>query len=278
MSTFGFIGVGNMGGALAEAVCRKYPPEKIFLSNRTAAKADILAKKLGCHISDNESIASACRYIFLGVKPQTLPPLLAGLRPIFKNRKEKGERFSLISMAAGVSLDHISKMLGFDLPVIRIMPNIPVSVGAGMILYAANKHVLQNELKEFESALNAAGKTEYIHESEMDAASILSGCAPAYIFLFMKAMIDAGTTLGLSKEKASLYTEQTMLGAAKLALTTQQDPELLKAAVCSPGGTTIEGINVFENAGFSSIVSAAVNASYQKTLRLAGKSTESEKK
>lgn len=178
MYTFGFIGVGNMGGAMARAVCCKCPPKGVLLSNRTAQKAEALARELGCAAADNEAVARSCKYIFLGVKPQMLGELLPRLAPIWKERLSRGERFALVSMAAGTSMRTLISLCGVSLPVIRIMPNTPVSVGAGMVLYTANSLTTKSELAEFTSALELAGETDEISEAEMDAASVISGCAP----------------------------------------------------------------------------------------------------
>lgn len=269
MNTYGFIGVGNMGGALARAVCRKFPRETL-LSGRTSARAESLAKELGCRASDAHTVAESCRYIFLGVKPQTMPELLSDLSPVFAARIKRGERFVLVSMAAGLTMNTISALSG-GVPVIRIMPNTPVAVGAGMTLACADPSVTEEEFSELLSALEYAGRTDRIDEREMDAASVVAGCSPAYMFRFVKALADAGTALGLSAEKALTYAEQSMFGAAKLALETGTPPDELETAVCSPGGSTIEGIKSFERAELDRIVKEAASASYRRTKELAGK-------
>ena len=271
MYTFGFIGVGNMGGALARAVCCKCPPERVLLSNRTAAKAEALARELGCAAADNEAVARSCKYIFLGVKPQMLGELLPRFAPIWKERLSRGERFALVSMAAGTSMRTLASLCGVSLPVIRIMPNTPVSVGAGMVLYTANSLTTKSELAEFTSALELAGETDEISEEERDAASVISGCAPALVFMFVKALADAGVRIGLDEKKSLFYAGQTLLGAAKLAIETGKAPDQLKTEVCSPGGTTIEGVKSLAADGLEKVVSRAVSASYQRTLELAGK-------
>lgn len=271
MYTFGFIGVGNMGGALARAVCRKRSSEEVLLSNRTAEKAEALARELGCTAADNEGVARSCKYIFLGVKPQQLKELLSRLAPIWKERLSRGERFALVSMAAGTSVQTIASLCGVSLPVVRIMPNTPVSVGAGMVLYTANSLTTESELAELTSALALAGRTDGISEEEMDAASVVSGCAPAFAFMFLKALADAGARLGLDEKKSLFYAEQTLLGSARLAIETGKTPDSLKTEVCSPGGTTIEGVKSLEADGLEKVVFRAVSASYQRTLELAGK-------
>ena len=265
---FGFIGTGNMGGALATAVCKQAGPKEVLLSDKTASKAEALAEKLECTASDSLSVAGSCRYIFLGVKPQMMEALFSEIRPVLQKRTD---RFLLVTMAAGLSMDTISAFCGGAVPVIRIMPNTPVAVGEGMILYTANPLVSEAEIADFAAALAFAGKADRIEESKIDAASVISGCGPAVMFMFIKAMEKAGASLGLDAEQSRLYAEQTMLGAAALALSTGETPEALRIKVCSPGGTTIEGVKSFEKNALDRIVSEAVAASYKRTLELAGK-------
>ena len=265
---FGFIGTGNMGGALATAVCKRIGPQDVLLSDKAISKADKLADTLGCTVSDVLTVVESCRYIFLGVKPQMMAELFEEIRPVLQKRES---RFLLVTMAAGLSMDVIAGLGGGNLPVIRIMPNTPVSVGEGMILYTANPLVTEEEMEVFTEALSFAGKLDRIDEEKIDAASVISSCGPAFMFMFMKAMADAGVALGLSLEKSQLYAEQAMLGSAALALTTGESPEELKIKVCSPGGTTIEGVKSFEKNELDKIVSEAAIASYRRTLELAGK-------
>lgn len=265
---FGFIGTGNMGGALAAAVCKRGNPAEVLLCNRTAVKAETLAEALGCTSSDTKTVASLCHYLFLGVKPQMMTELFSEIAPVLAARKE---RFVLVTMAAGLSVDTIAGFCGGNVPVIRMMPNTPVAVGEGMILYTANELVTEEELALFADALAFAGKTARVEENEIDAASVIFGCGPAFMFMFLRAMEEAGKTLGIDAEKARLYAEQTMLGAAKLAIVTGEDPDSLKIKVCSPGGTTIEGVKSFEKNELDRIVFEAIAASYKRTLELAGK-------
>lgn len=268
MSEFGFIGVGNMGGALAGAVCKKVGGENVCVSDYSAEKAEAFAKSFGCRAVDNGEIASHAKFIFLGVKPQVLPSVAESLRVTLAARKEP---FVLVTMAAGVSIASLEAMLDMRAPVIRIMPNTPVAVGEGMILYTANDAVSQEDIREFVGALSLAGKTDYINEEDIDAASVISGCGPAFMYMFLEAMQETGIRLGLNGEKARLYAEQTMRGAATLAMTSQESLEALRIRVCSPGGSTIEGVKKFQSLGLSDTVSEALNASYRRTLELGKK-------
>ena len=266
MSTFGFIGVGNMGGALAKAVCKKWNISDIMIADHNQEKAEAFVKETGALLSDNESIAASCKYIFLGVKPQVLPKLLTELRPVLKKRAH-GD-FILVTMAAGISIATIEYTLDYALPIIRIMPNTPVSVGEGMILYTSNEFVTESDFEVFTDALSLAGKFAKVKEKRIDAASVISGCGPAFMYMFLEAMTEAGYNLGLEREDARLYAEQTMLGAAKLAMTSEETLEDLRIKVCSPGGSTIEGVKTFEANGLSETVEKALTASFIRTKEL----------
>ena len=140
-----------------------------------------------------------------------------------------------------------------------------------MILYTANEAVSAEDLERFVSALSLAGKTDFIEEKQIDAASVISGCGPAFMYMFLEAMTRAGEHLGLDGEKARVYAEQTMIGAATLAASSDETLETLRVRVCSPGGSTIEGVKKFQTLGLSDTVSEALDASYRRTLELGKK-------
>ena len=263
MAMFGFIGVGNMGGALASAVCKKVDPAEVMLADHFAEKAEALAKEYGASVADNATIASECKYIFLGVKPQMMAALIAEIAPILKGRKH-GD-FILVTMAAGLSVSTIEYMCGYAVPVIRIMPNTPASVGEGMILVTSNEFIGDAEFAVFEDALSLAGKLDKIKEKYLDAASVISGCGPAFMYMFLESLVAAGKKLGLDEEKARMYAEQTMRGAATLASSSDLSLEQLRINVCSPGGSTIEGVKIFEERELSDTVFEALKASYIRT-------------
>lgn len=262
---FGFIGCGNMGGALAQAVVKSVNSAQVALCDANIEKAAALAECLGCGVALLEHVAQSAEYIFLGVKPQGFEGLFETISPILKARKD---RFVLITMAAGVSVSAVEKMCGVKAPVIRIMPNTPVSVGEGMILYTANDAVTEDEIDTFLHALAKAGKLDEIAEDKIDAASALSGCGPAFVYLFAEALADGAVECGLARDKANLYAAQTLLGAAELLLQSGKHPGELKDAVCSPGGTTIAGVHALEEGSFRSTTMSAVTAAYEKTLKL----------
>ena len=178
IKTIGFLGCGNMGGAIARAVCKAADPQNVYLANRTAAKAEALAAELGCKTTTNAEVAGRSDLIFLAVKPQMMEALLA---PLKFTLNERPSRFILCSMAAGLSIARIQEMAGEDYPVIRIMPNTPASVGAGMIQYCS-ANVTAEEEQEFLKLMAPAGRLDAVPEALIDAASSVSGCGPAWVY------------------------------------------------------------------------------------------------
>lgn len=257
-NTFGFIGTGNMGGALAKAAVKAMPPENVILSNRTWGKAEALADELGCQVASVDTVAHTCGYLFLGVKPQQMQTLLSEIAPILAQRQDS---FVLVTMAAGLTMAQIQSMAGGAYPVIRIMPNTPVAVGAGMTCYAATENVTAQALQTFLENMRYSGSLDAVPEALIDAGSAVAGCGPAFAALFLEALADGGVSCGLPRDKALLYAQQMLLGTAKLALETKQQPSQIKDAVCSPGGATIAGVKALEDGGFrSAVINAAVSA------------------
>jgi len=260
---FGFLGTGNMGGALARAARKS--TASVVLSNRTAAKAGALAAEIGCDAADNATVAREAKYIFLGVKPQMMAGLLGEIAPVLAARED---RFLLVTMAAGLTMEKITALAGGDYPVIRIMPNTPVSVGEGMVTCARSARVTGEEFAEFTEKMAAAGRFDTLDESLIDAASVVAGCAPAYADLFLEALADGAVECGLPRAKAYAYAAQMLLGTAKLALETGAHPGTLKDAVCSPGGSTIVGVHALERGGFRALTMDAVTAAFRRTREL----------
>ncbi len=263
--TFGFIGTGNMGGALARAARRTLSGDQILLANRTEAKAASLAKALGARLSDNDTIAGSADCIFLGVKPRMMAELLAQIGPVLAGRRD---RFLLVTRAAGLAIEDILRMAGGQYPTIRIMPNTPCSIGEGTILYACSPDVTEAEKGAFLEAMAGAGRLFPLPEELIDAGSAVSGCGPAFVDLFLEALADGGVACGLPRAAALELAAQTAAGSAKLLLESGQHPGVLKDAVCSPGGTTILGVRALERAGFRSAVMEAVIDAWEKSASL----------
>ena len=264
MLTIGFIGTGNMGGTLARAAA-KNKDNKVLLTNRTQAKAEKLALEIGAEAVTQREAAEQADFLFLGVKPQMLPGLCESLAPLLRARKD---RFVLVTMAAGTSREKLLGMLDVQLPVIRIMPNTPASIGQGMILYSPGADVTEAEEAAFLAAMAGAGRFLKLEERLIDAGSALSGSGPAFVDLFLEALADGGVACGLPRKQAMELAAQTLIGSAALCLETGKHPGELKDAVCSPGGTTIQGVRALEERGFRGAVIEAVIRTYEKNLKL----------
>ncbi len=211
-------------------------------------------------------MAARCDLIFLGVKPQMMESLLAPLK--FSPSNERPGRFILCSMAAGLSITRIQEMAGEDYPSSASCPTRPPAmVGAGMIQYCTS-NVTAEEEAEFLKLMAPAGRLDAVPESLIDAASCVSGCGPAWVYQFIEALADGGVACGLPRAKAQEYAAQMVLGSAKLVLESGQHPGALKDAVCSPGGSTIQGVRVLEEKGLRGAVIDAVLAAYDKTKEM----------
>lgn len=265
IKTFGFIGTGNMGGALATAAAKALTPANVWLSNRTHAKAEALAEKLGAMAVFKETIAERCEFIFLGVKPQMMADMLSDISLILSQRTD---HFVLVSMAGGLSMEKIRQMAGGDYPVIRIMPNTPVSLGCGVILYDYTDNVSDEDIEDFRQSMSKAGLVDHLPEALIDAGSALSGSGPAYVDIFIEALADGGVACGLPRAKAMAYAAKMVEGAARLMLESGKHPGELKDAVCSPGGSTIAGVHALESRGFRAACFEAVEAGYKRSKEL----------
>ena len=258
----GFIGTGNMGAAIASAVAGE--GRELLLANRTPAKAQALAEQLGARVVKNPEAAGESDLLFLGVKPQMMGDMLDDIAPILRTRTD---RFVLVTMAAGLTCDTIRDMAGGDYPVIRIMPNTPCAIGKGVVQYCG-LGVEEEELAEFAALMAPAGLIDRVDEKLIDAASAVSGCGPTFAYLFIEALADGAVACGLPRDKALAYAAQMLAGSAELALNSGKHPGALKDAVCSPGGTTIQGVRALEEGGFRAAAMNAVIAAYEKTLSL----------
>ena len=263
MLKIGFIGCGNMGGALARAVAASLIEKKLYLADKCEEKMLALGKEIGAEASTPDAVAGECDYVFIGVKPQMLEDMFSGIRKVLDGRKD---RFVLVSMAAGTTISRIKELAG-DRPVIRIMPNLAVSVGEGMTMYCS-EGTEPGETECFRSFMSKSGRLCPINEKLIDAGSAVSGCGPAYVFMFAEALADGGVYCGLPRADANLLAAQTLIGAAKMLIESGKHPGELKDAVCSPGGTTIAGVKRLEEGAFRADVTDAVIAAYEKTKKL----------
>ena len=256
----GFIGAGNMGGALAAAVYKSVKSLAVFDRNeeKTAALKKTFKRVV---ITDPADLAANARFVFLAVKPNVILKVAAELKNLIS------EDTVVVTMAAGVALQEICEAVGTN-RCIRIMPNTPAAVGQGMILYCCADGVSEQEEADFISVMKSAGVIDKLDEKLFDAAAALSGCGPAYVYMFAEALADGAVACGVPREKAALYAAQTILGSAAMLKESGKHPEKLKDEVCSPGGTTIEGVLALEQSGFRYAAASAVKAAYEKTAKL----------
>ena len=258
----GFIGCGNMGGALVKAISLSLHKGDIAVCDHHKEKMDFMKKEYGAIPATAEEIAKEADFVVLGVKPQALNDALTPLSALLNKRTG----VTVVTMAAGISIAAVQGFIGKDLPVIRMMPNTPVALGKGVVLYAL-ANVSDKAHKEFLSYFSKAGVFDHVPEKEIDTGGSLSGCGPAFVYLFAEALIEGAKELGLSEKQASQYAIQTVKGAAEMMLE-YGNPAALRKAVCSPNGTTLAGIAAMEKEGFSSSVKSALHAAYQRTLEL----------
>ncbi len=257
---YGFIGCGNMGGAIARALARATTD---FAITDRSGKAIALAAEIPCGYLSSEGIAENCDRIFLGVKPHMMRGVLAPLQPILKEKKPL-----LITMAAGLTMAQIEEFAGCEIPVIRIMPNTPVAIGKGVIQYCVNDLVEQDVLEDVLLDLRYAGVLDALEERLIDAGSAISGSGPAYVYMFIEALADGAVACGIPRAKALEYAAATVIGAGEMVLATGQHPGALKDAVCSPGGSTIAGVRALENHSFRAAAMDAVIATYNRNKEL----------
>jgi len=262
MKKVAFIGTGSMGSALARAACRALGPEQVALSNRTFHKAQELAEKTGCQAyRTNREAASAAEYLFLCVKPGQVQRVVEDLRELLPGKK-------LVSVAAGIGTQELQMWAGPDVPVLLVMPNTPCAIGKGMTALTGGESAKEEHLVEVETILSASGRVDRVEESLFTAFSAVAGCGPAFFYPYLEALADGGVAAGLPRKAALTYAAQTALGAAAMVLETGEHPEKLKDDVCSPGGSTIEGVAALERGGLRAAAINAVLAAWEKGRKM----------
>ncbi len=272
MKKAAFIGVGNMGGALARAACRAVGPDQVILANRTPAKAETLAAELGCTaVKSSADAVREAEYIFLGVKPQMMRPLLNTLASVLADCCAAGGDKVLVSMAAGLRIDDMRpclKKVADNVPIVRIMPNTCVAIGRGMTAITTDEWWDESVLEDVEDILSATGRVERISEGLMDQFAAVAGCGPAFVYPYIEALADGGVMAGLPRKQAVEYAAQMVLGAAAMVLESGKHPGQLKDEVCSPGGSTIAGVAELERGGLRAAAINAVLAAWKRGTEL----------
>lgn len=261
----GFIGCGNMGKAMLGSIVKSdnIILENIMVSTKSKTSAQSISLEFGVKASTNNiEVAKNSDIIFLAVKPYFFKEVIEEVKESIK------EDAIVISIAAGITIDQIEQWFDKRVKVVRTMPNTPALVGEGMSAICPNKNITEEELKYVGELYNLFGKYELLEEKDFHAFIALCGSSPAYVFMFIEAMADAGVKLGIPRAKAYKLAEQSILGSAKLALETGKHPGVLKDEVCSPGGTTIEAVNDLEKNGFRSTVISAIEKCADKSKNM----------
>lgn len=258
-----FIGIGNMGGAILKSVLAGPGDGKydIFVAD----KSEETIKAMG-HFGDfsvfQKNDLDSIEMIFLGVKPIHIEDAVREHLPDINDEQ------IVVSMAAGVTLAKLESLLGSSKKIVRIMPNMPIVAGEGMISLTPNSNVSQADLDEVRAILEKNARCQVISEELIHAFIGMAGSSPAFVFMFLEAMADAGEKFGLSREEALNFASQSIKGSAKLYQDTKTSPALLKESICSPGGTTIEGVKSLEEDGFKETVMKAVSKTIEKSRKM----------
>lgn len=261
----GFIGCGNMasaiiGGILENNMVKK---EDILASVKSESSAKRVQETLGISCStDNLAVAKQADYLFLAVKPQFCAQVAAQIKDVLPKNQV------IISIIAGKNLSWLKEQLGEEKKIIRTMPNTPALVGEGITGVCPDSLVSQEEIQQVLVLLRSCGRADVVTEPILDIVGAVSGSSPAFVFLFIEALADGAVAEGMPRKQAYEFAAQAVLGSAKMVLDTGKHPGELKDMVCSPAGTTIEGVNTLEKEGMRSAVMDAVRACIAKTKKL----------
>ncbi len=265
--TIGLIGAGNMARALVRGLLQAgHPAGHLQVADPDPAQLEqvgALHASVGIH-ADNRDVAGVADVLVLVVKPQLIADVA---RQIAAGPRPQGQL--ILSVAAGITLGSLRGWFGPDTPVVRVMPNQPATIGAGISGLAASVAVGERERQIAQYIASATGQAVWLQdESLMDAVTAVSGSGPAYFYLLMEHMERAAVELGLSPELAAALTRETALGAARVVIETKAEPARLRAAVTSPGGTTAAALRVFEAANLDAIVRQALSAARDRSAEL----------
>ncbi len=266
--TIAFLGAGNMAEALVKGLLRANvaEPREIVCADRRDERGPELTQRYGVHFTaSNVDAVQRADIVVLSVKPQIMNKVLEEVAPALNDRK------LVISIAAGVPIAAIERKVGHGVRIIRTMPNTPALVGAGATALVAGEHATADDLRQARALFDAIGKSVVVDEPLLDAVTGLSGSGPAYIFLVIEALSDAGVKVGLPRTTAQELAAQTVLGSAKLLIETGEHPGRLKDQVTSPGGTAIAGLHTLEAGGLRTTLMNAVEAATKRSRELGAK-------
>lgn len=263
--TIGFIGSGNMGGAIIGGLIssRLVSPGMIIGADVNEKNLSSLKKKYGIETTkDNLTAVRKADILFLSVKPNIYPAVIAQVKNALR------EETIVVTIAAGQSISYIESLFEKPIKLVRAMPNTPALAGEGMTALCPNEHITDEDAAEITAIFNSFGKSELIREDLMDAVGSVSGSSPAYVYMFIEAMADAAVADGMPRPMAYKFAAQAVLGSAKMVLESGMHPGALKDMVCSPGGTTIEGVAILEKEGLRNAVITAQRACTEKSKRM----------
>lgn len=261
----GFIGCGNMAKAMIEGILKSnlVVPRNIMASARTKETLINVENKYGIRTTlDNKEIVRESDHLIIAVKPYMYDGVLEEIKDLIKSNQV------VIGIAAGISIDYIKSKLGRNVLVARAMPNTPALVGEGMTALSFDGNIDNMKKEEVIKIFNSFGKCEIIDESLMDAFTALCGSSPAYVYMMIEAMADAGVLEGIPRKQAYRMAAQSVLGAAKMVLETGLHPGELKDNVCSPKGTTIEAVAKLEEKGFRTAIIEAIKICAEKSRKM----------
>lgn len=260
----GVIGAGNMGSAIIRGyLASGAEPQSVMVCGHHPEQLKKMSEELGILVSESaENLTEENDVILLAVKPKDVAKVLGEIDSSFTQEK------ILVSIAAGKTIKNLSDACPSARKIIRVMPNTPAQVGSGMSALSRNEDVTDEDYRTVEAIFNGIGLSEEVPESLMDAVTGLSGSGPAFVYMFIEALADGGVLCGLPREKALALAAQTVYGSSRMVLETGNHPAVLKDAVCSPAGTTIEGVRALEASAFRSTVIEAVAAACEKSKQL----------
>lgn len=261
MAEIGFIGMGNMGYAMLKGMLATIEPSKIIFTDASIERMEMVHSLTEVeYVETNAECANRSKIIILAVKPQYYENVLQNIRYILK------ENHILISLAPGISIEYLSSKFEFNPRIIRVMPNTPALVGAGITGLSYQKERFSDEEKKLiEEIFSSVGEVVHVDEKLMNAVVCASGSSPAYVYMFIEALADSVVKYGMPRDMAYRFVANSVMGSAKMVLETGEHPGLLKDRVCSPGGTTIEGVAALEEFGFRNAIFKATDACFKKS-------------
>lgn len=258
----GFVGIGNMGGAIFKSFMKNGGSieKEVSVFDTDPIKLEAAKKEAGVFTCGGiKELVAKTEVIIMGIKPNMFDTVMPDVAEAYEDSK------ILISMAAGITISFLENHLGKTAKIIRIMPNTPATVGEGMTSVSRNCNITDEDMKRTLAILETAGKAREVPEELIHCVIGVSGSSPAYTYMYIDSLAEAAVKNGMGKDEALLFAAQSVLGAAKMVLETGVDPVQLRINVCSPGGATIEAVQKLQEAGFADVVEAGFQTAVEKS-------------